>query len=259
MYALFYPYLCIHNAAEWANSMKYFFFQLIRTPTAIVALVSALIALLAYLSQRKVVKKQNACSIADRYATSILPRMRYIDGILQLTGAVDITHRFSGFKNFTEKELNEQLLLAGATSEIYLDKLNKIDRNILDTAYAQCGCSEVIKQYHDALIFVLEHAEDQIHISVSKLIMDFLNELEAISILMHYNIADEKLIYQSMHQTLISHMKNWYYFISDKNRNDQDRFFTNLIWLYNTWNKRKEKDEKSINHILYLRSKAKRF
>lgn len=231
---------------------------LFSTPASVIAFASAIIAFCAYTHQRKGLRKQNACTIADRYAEEILPRMRYIDTILELTQIKSISYKFVGYKDFTEKELNELLLNAGVTEQEFKNKLNAVDIDMLNKAFAHSGCNEYIFKYHQAFQKVANETPDELGLAVHKFILDFLNELESVAILLHYNIAEEKLIYQSLHQTLLSHMKNWYFFISDQNRNDQDRFFSNLIWLHNTWKKRKCDDEASINKILAFRAKAKK-
>ena len=233
------------------------------SPTTVIAFVSAVIAFCAYKLQRKSLRKQNACIIAERYAREFLPRIRYIHKILELTGNKAISHKFRGFSAFTEKELTELLQNAESSLNDFQNKLATITEENLKQAFAFSGCSEVVASRHNALLTIAKEYVDDQHRNVRssslyKCILDMLNELEAVAVLLRYNIADEKLIYQSLHQTFLSEMQNWYFFISDQNRNDQDRYFGNLIWLYNTWNKRKTADEKSINNILTLRSKAKR-
>lgn len=234
------------------------FAWLFSTPASVIAFVSAVIAFFAYIHQRKGIRKQNACSIANRYAQEILPRMRYIDRILDLTGVKNVSYKFVGYKDFTEKELNELLLNAECNEEKFKNKLQSVNKEMLRSAFAYSGCNDYIFCYHQALLKVADDTPAELGVSVYKFVIDFLNELEAIAIILHYNIAEEKLIYQSLHQTLLEHMKNWYFFISDQNRNDQDRFFSNLIWLHNTWKKRKCADEESINKILSFRAKAKK-
>lgn len=228
------------------------------SPTTLVAVVSAVIAFCAYKLQRKSLRKQNACAVAERYAKEFLPRIRYFHKVLEVTGNSAISHKFRGFSAFTEKELTELLQNAESSISDYTSTLAKINEDQLKAAFAFSGCSEIVVSRHNALITVAKEQPEMLSASLYKCILDMLNELEAIAILLRYNIADEKLIYQSLHQTILSEMQNWYFFVSDQNRNDQDRYFGNLIWLYNTWNKRKIDDENSINRILSFRSKAKR-
>ncbi len=226
-------------------------------PAATIAFFSAIIALLAYRHQRKGMRKQNACQAAEKYAREILPRMRYIIKLLEFSGLHAINNKFTGFALFTEKELNDLLLKADCTEENYRASVNKIKQEHLIEALAFSGANEYLYKQHSILLEISQ-TSDKLGEAVTRFIKDFLNDMEAMATLLRYNIADEKLIYQSLHQTFLKFMKHWYFYISDENRKDQDRFYSNTIWLYNHWNKRKCYDEMTIDRVLVMTTKAKR-
>lgn len=225
-------------------------------PTALVALVSSIIALLAYIYQRKEARKRAACHLAQQYADDILPRIRYINKVLALTGVKKYCDKFSGFVDFTTKELDEFLRKADCSAEDFLNPFKTITTQMLDAAFVNSGCASHVKQFHDSLSGISDGESKKV--AFHKQIIDLLNDLEAFSLQFHYNLAEEKLVYQSLHQTFLDNMRNWYFFISFENRFDQDRSFLNVIWLYQVWEKRKNADEKSISKVLSKRLTAKK-
>ena len=114
-------------------------------------------------------------------------------------------------------------------------KLNTIDKDILYKALSHSGCSSFILSWHNTLSSI---DKDNIGDAFYKYVLDFLNDLEAIAALLRYNIAEEKLAYQLLHQSYLHNISNWYFFISDNNQINEDRYYNNIIWLYNTWKKR---------------------
>lgn len=231
---------------------------LFSNPTAIIALMSMLIALLAYKHQRKSTRKQNAVLTAEKYAREMLPRMRYIYILLDRAMLITTCNKFTDFRFFTEKELHELLLKAETDEAKFKTALNGLKKENLNDAIAFSGGSEYIHQQHLALLEIADNTPNILGTAATRFIKDFLNDMEAMATLLRYNIADEKLIYQSLHQTYLKYMKYWYFFISDENRKDQDRFYSNTIWLYNHWSKRKNKDEIVIDRVLALTTKARK-
>lgn len=67
---------------------------------------------------------------------------------------------------------------------------------------------------------------------------------------MHFthNIADDTVIYQSLHQTFLDITEFLYYNISRLNTDGCSKFYVNTIALHNKWRKRKtEKINDSVN------------
>ena len=73
---------------------------------------------------------------------------------------------------------------------------------------------------------------------------DMLNQLEWFSMSCRYGLADEKIIYQSLHQAFLETVRVLYPFISKSNIDNEDKFYTNIIWLQDKWNKRRTKIRK---------------
>lgn len=68
---------------------------------------------------------------------------------------------------------------------------------------------------------------------------DLLNKLEYFSMYFTCNLADEKMVYQSLHQIYLSIVKELYgWIVMANDTNGKDRYYTNIIKLYNIWAKR---------------------
>ena len=65
-----------------------------------------------------------------------------------------------------------------------------------------------------------------------------LNELEAFAMYFNTQVADEETVYQSLHQTFRAIMVLCYYDIALRNNVLSDKYYTNIIMLFNLWNKR---------------------
>lgn len=73
------------------------------------------------------------------------------------------------------------------------------------------------------------------HSNVSTL----LNKLESFALHLNSNLADEEILYPSLHQTYLKVIKYLYPHICYLNsRNTADKYFTNIIELYNKWRDR---------------------
>ena len=73
-----------------------------------------------------------------------------------------------------------------------------------------------------------------------------LNKLEYFSMSFISGIADEEVVYQSLHQSFFTIVSFFYPSICLFNsKGGKDKYYTNLIELYNIWKKREKKQEKT--------------
>lgn len=64
-----------------------------------------------------------------------------------------------------------------------------------------------------------------------------LNKLEYICMNISSKAADSKYIYQSLHQTFLRTIRNLYMDMASANTDYKDKFYTNIIHVYNEWKK----------------------
>ena len=238
--------------------MKLFFEWLFATPTPLVAVISAIIAYLAYNHQRKLNKKNRALTIAEMYAEKVIPRLRYVASLLGAIECEVYTAEFNSPKDFTEQELTEFLKKKNINIEDFKSLFKNIKKEDLEKAYIQSGCNSYISECHKCLIYSTQINNEGIGDAIYKFILDLLNDIEAFSSQFYYNIAEEELVYPILHQTFLSHIKNLYFFIAERNRFDQDRYYLFTIWLYDRWVIRKEKQSNKLKGLMMKNEGKKR-
>ena len=70
-----------------------------------------------------------------------------------------------------------------------------------------------------------------------------LNTLEYFCMYFNSGVADEEFVYQSLHQSFLSMVKILYFRIAYVNESGKDKYYTNIIELYNKWSYRYYLDE----------------
>ncbi len=71
-----------------------------------------------------------------------------------------------------------------------------------------------------------------------------LNTLEWACMLMTSKVAEKKQIYQSLHQAFLKYISLEYPNIAERNTNSFDKYYTNIIEIYNEWITKARSDEK---------------
>lgn len=67
-------------------------------------------------------------------------------------------------------------------------------------------------------------------------LQDLLNNLEYFSMNFTSGIADKVTVYRALHQTYLGTVKNLYFPLACQNDQPEDKFYNNIIELYNEWN-----------------------
>lgn len=75
---------------------------------------------------------------------------------------------------------------------------------------------------------------------MGKLIAELLNDLEYFAMHFYRHTANDTVVYQSLHQTYLDIVYMLYYPVAKYNKNTPSKYYTNVIWLYQNWNARKE-------------------
>lgn len=209
----------------------------------IVTCISVFCAFKAYQHQRDRAKKEAACTLAEHYAKNILNRVDYISQVFKLSGLekrVKEVFEFDDMIVFDRAELmsilqNQEIEYSTIKFEMY-----EIEPNVILnlTRYAT-----FMSKDKAALPFLDIDTGDKDNSDLVKYafrqeIIKLLNDLECFSMNCKYCIADETLLYQSLHQSFLSTVCLLYFFISDINASNEDKLFTNTIWLYTQWKTR---------------------
>ena len=216
----------------------------------LVAFLSAIYAYKAYRHQKDRSKKNAACELAKYYADDILENGTTVINILVASGYEKfITGILSYDKmcDFTKKEL-ETILKNSSIS--YTECIEKIE-NIEPTIIIGCRMARTysLKERTETLQNIAKINEEsgkvefptKAHIRTDFMqdLTQLMNQLEWFSMNCRYGIADEELIYQSLHQTFLSMVLLMYPLICDTNKDNADKHYTNIIWLFNRWSCRR--------------------
>lgn len=215
----------------------------------IVAVLSALFALLAYKHQRNRSKKQEACNLAKHYADSIISRYSLVTNVFSECKKDVLVKNIvpmSQIASFDKREASLFAERADRSFEEILAELCDIPPEVV-----LVNKMMLAKSANERIDFAATHLhnsddDDGVEITnIPYLLKDFdwevttlLNELEWFSMSCRYGLADEKLIYQSLHQTFFSIVWQLYFHISWRNVSNADKYYCNIIWLFNKWNRR---------------------
>lgn len=205
----------------------------------------------AYKHQKDRSKKEAACSLAKYYANNIIDKYADINYTFDSAGITELISSLFSIKDintFEKDELVRLLSKKGKTIDEITPKIMFVDaQHILNTRMLNsCSTEDRDNTFHN---HVLKDEEGKNHIingaflqaDFSREIDSLLNDLEWFAMNCKYGLADEALMYQSLHQTYLSTIWMLYYHISIRNESTEDKFYTNVIWLFTLWRNRLDK------------------
>ena len=216
----------------------------------LVAFLSAIYAYKAYRHQKDRSKKNAACELAKYYADDILENGTTVINILTISGYEEfITGILSHDKmcDFTNKELETILKDSPISYTECIEKIQNIEPEII----IRCRMARTysLKERTETLQSIAKINEESgkiefptkahIRIDFMQDLTKLMNHLEWFSMNCRYGIADEELIYQSLHQTFLSMVLLMYPLICNANKDNADKHYTNIIWLFNRWSCRR--------------------
>lgn len=206
---------------------------------------------------------QKAIDLSEYYKDNILSYIAPINYIFSKSGISDILSKIdkTKMKYFDEKELHTFL-----TDEDIAD-LKRIQQSeqffsvvIKANSIYNLGLSEdLVKYYQDNKNPRPLSSTDSEVLStfLGKLIIKTLNNMEYFSLHFTHNVADESVVYKSLHQTYITLVQMLYYNIAIRNPLSPRKYFTNIIELYELWNDKAINDEELfVNGVRTLSNKG---
>jgi len=238
--------------------------------TSVVTAFSVIILYFTYRHNKRREYKQKACDLAKYYADNFINKITYICIILASNRSDELLSNCfkpEDIYRFDYEELKELEKKHGIKDSTIFNSINTIQPEVIFKAKIRTGKSA--KENNDIYDFYSKKLEAETAAGIqnqSKLtssfainssalvegfhkeIIDLLNELEWFSMNFVYKLADEKLVYTSLHQTYLSNIVYLYYFICvlNKDKNVCDKLYKNIIKLYNKWRNRLTKDQKHL-------------
>lgn len=214
--------------------------------TAIFTILSVATFCISYSYNKRKEFKQKACDLAKYYADNIMWKISFLMIVFkeeQLDTYFRECFDISKIYNFDKKEL---LSLVGGEEnyenmrkKIFAVKASSIDKARILLGKG-LGSNQNEQNQNPAVL----------NIEFFRLVDSLKNELEWFSMNFVHNLADNSIVYESLHQTFFSNVSLLYFFISKENTNSYDKFYINLITLFRKWEERVEKSkqmEKRIN------------
>ncbi|MBR4291637.1 MAG: hypothetical protein IKT52_13515 [Oscillospiraceae bacterium] len=230
--------------------------------TAMVAItvISVVCAFLAYFYQKNRNKKTVACELALYYADVILKENRFLNNVFKGAGVSAhiraVLKDMNSLQHFDSNELKGFLEEAGTDPDEFKRKLNEIDGSVI------VNCRRLHDESANAFIEFDEETGEQrirnesiLRTDLTNSIYDLLNHLEWFGMNCRYRLADEKLVYQSLHETYLSMIWMLYPYICFINSEGKDKRYTNAIWLFFKWRKRMRKISKKTQRKKKLLTK----
>lgn len=215
----------------------------------LIAGVSAFYAYRAYKHQRERSRKEAACKLAAHYADVILEKDAFISSVYRTMGLDEYIHKtinMNDMAEFDREELEAILKKQGIELDAFMKKLYTIDPFVIlqNSMLRERSAADRCTTYSEYIVVNEQTGERRIKNETYLVsdfyqeIIDLLNQLEWFGMNFQYGLADEELLYQSLHQTFLSTVWRLYPWISSNNVNNEDKTYTNVIWLFDIWRKR---------------------
>lgn len=211
------------------------------------------------LNQISVDRIQKAIDLSEYYKDNILHKSTPIRFVYEQSEIIDLIKNVDKDKMLRfeeseagillEKDKYDKLKAKTKTKEFsnavlaadYIYGL-KISKDIIISGDNQDGNDEDIKK---AVELKGEMAAKAFMIDE---VSGVLNNIEYFAMNFAHGVADDSVVYRSLHQSYIDIMQLLYFNISNLNNSSNDKYYLNAIELYNKWKSQKDRDinEKNI-------------
>lgn len=190
---------------------------------AIITFFSALLIYIDYRNRKKKEKAEKSIEIAKEFAKDII-------------GPISVLYAF--FESF---------------------EIDKIINKVKFLHFEDFDLEELKSHYHEIDIIEYKKLMDQNdpEHEIRCISRDILNSLEYLCMYIATNVADGKYIYNSLHQQFFKTISLLYFEISLINTDNKDKYFTNIIHVYNQWKKKYLKDIKNEEKFKKKKKKMK--
>lgn len=208
-------------------------------------------------------KVQKSCELAKYYADQILPQASFILKVFKYEKLDDFFKKLfdiNSMHSFDTKELDG--FLKSTDHSLISARIKAIKPESILAAQKECLRTEfeMLKLYEQVISAqaAAAKAEDTQRRQIGNIflikdltnkICEFLNDLEWFSMNFVCNLADDSIVYDSLHQTFLSNVAVLYYFISSLNINSCNKYYTNIIELFKKWKKMLDEDTETENAV----------
>lgn len=183
--------------------------------------------------------KNKAVELSNYYKDNILSAIFYVTEVLERCGIIEKLRnvRNADIKEFTESELFE-LTSADIIQQIRATLKRKESVKIMLIARRTLSDTAVMQFPEIDDDSLSEKVVNRLNGEFWNIVADTLNSLEYFAMNFTSKVADESIVFPSLHQTYFKVVRALYFHIAAQNRHPKDKYYTNIIALYHEWNKK---------------------
>lgn len=203
--------------------------------TAIGLIVTAFWSMYQFTKSKILKQQEKASEIAQDFASNLIERMGLISDVLMPNQEIQKMIKkldTSKLKQFTAVEMLEIM-----NDKQCFEKFHKI----IHSKRTQNRYKTILNDRYS------EKEQEKFDSFFPLLIENTLNKLEAICINISSQAAGSQFIYESLHQMFLSTVEILSIRISSSNKDNVDKYYVNIISVYNMWNLQKQKDINKFN------------
>lgn len=211
--------------------------------------ISVFCAYKAYRHQKQRALKDAACELAKFYAQDVIEKFLFVSHVLQTSGLSDEIEKAISYKSldkFDRKEIEPLLNEKGYEYEKFLNRMCHIDPETIIRAKMKVATSiseiaelqEQIEQLSSKTPAQIKEISLSLNSQFTVQSTMLLNSLEYFAIRCNYKLADEKILFQSLHKTFLSYMVMFSPFICFSNGKSDCKLYVNAIDLFRLWRDR---------------------
>lgn len=210
------------------------------------------------ITQMQFVQAQKAIDLAEYYKDKILHRYTVIHYVYQQSGITEILDKIKpcDMKRFDSYELHSLLLQSDIEKLKEIQGSQKFEKAILSAVTMfnlKLNIKEKTYRGKKENEQMMEKDANTLLVSfLANIINELLNSVEFFAMHFCYNIADESVIYRSLHQTYLKMIQELYYSIAITNVSLESQYYTNIVKLYHEWNNKNKKEARRLNKKLKL-------
>lgn len=188
---------------------------------ALITFISAAVVYSDYKNRKRKERAEKSINIAEEFAQSIIPKISIL-----------FTHY-------------ESIKLMDIVNQVKFINFSDFDKDEMEELYSKDDIAKYIQIANSNNMFKINGKD----VELGGFVTTILNELEHMCMYITTRVADEKYIYNSLHQQFFKAISTVYLNICMTNTNNKDKYYTNIIAVFNLWKKKYIKASKKEKKI----------
>lgn len=225
-------------------------FTKIQSIATVVAAVAIFVAIYQIILTRRIWRtdcrrkaSEKAIDMALIFANELISNSMFITGIYTTIGIYNILDNCKDIDKIRDFSSREMYTILGAEKIRDIERRMKtitaevVTRVAMRTVAKKVTLSQVTGVATPEELARKRSFEESMSLATfSNTHDDLLNKLEWFCMHFKTGVADEETVYQSLHQSFLSTVKCLYYDIAHLNVTVSNKYYTNIISVYNSWN-----------------------